>query len=321
MEITETTAKEKTEFKIKLEKFEGPFDVLLHLIDEKKIEIYDISISDITSSYLAYLEQLRSLDLEVAGEFLLMAAILIEMKSRMLLPVGSVVDSEALLEAEAARKALLEKLIEYKSFKQLAVKLVEREEIFSHALTREHINRHYLSANFNVKQNLILKNATSEEFLRAFQKVWQDFELRVLTREIDHVSPMLFSVRDKMYEIVEKLQHHHARIMFTELFLSVSNKYEIIATFLAILELIKQQLLLAVQNDLFDDIEIIARKNLQKEDLATIVGDVDEYNKVASFEDENTEGKDESDPEDLAGTAQADDQNIQFMAQAGQATD
>jgi len=196
------------QFKIKLDKFEGPFDLLLHLIEEKKIDIYEVSISEITSAYLGYLRQMQNLDLEIASEFLVMAAILIEMKSKMLLPNTNSVDQEAIIEAEAERRALLQRLIEYKAFKNIAQKLLEREEEHSYVLTREQINRHIINENFKVQKNIIVRNASMELLCKAFQKAWQDFEVRVITHDIDHLSPSLFSIKDKIYEIVNKLNQN-----------------------------------------------------------------------------------------------------------------
>jgi segregation and condensation protein A len=282
------------QFKIKLEKFEGPFDLLLHLIEEKKLDIYQVNISEITTAYLDYLRQMQNMDLEIASEFLVMAAILIEMKSKMLLPNTNAVDQEALLEAEAERKALLQRLIEYKAFKNLAQTLLEREEEFSYVLTREQINRHIINSEFQQQKNIVVRNASMDFLCKAFQKVWQDFSVRVLTHEIDHLSPMLFSIKDKMYGIINKINNNDLRIMFSELFLSVSGKYEIIATFLAILELAKQQLIVVVQNDLFDDIEIMAERQYTPAEISALLGEVDEYNNVLSFEEElNEEAKNE----------------------------
>lgn len=283
------------QFKIKLDKFEGPFDLLLHLIEEKKLDIYQVNISEITTAYLEYLRQMQNMDLEIASEFLVMAAILIEMKSKMLLPNTNPVDQEALLEAEAERKALLQRLIEYKAFKNLAQTLLDREKEYSYVLTREQINRHIISTEFQIQKNIVVRNASMDFLCKAFQKAWQDFSVRVLTHEIDHLSPMLFSVKDKMYEIVSKINNNNLRVMFSDLFLTVSSKYEMIATFLAILELAKQQLVVVVQNDLFDDIEIIAERQYTPAEISALLGEVDEYNTVLSFEEQlNEEAADEN---------------------------
>lgn len=284
----ETAVKTPDQFKIKLEKFEGPFDLLLHLIEEKKIDIYEVNISEIITAYLEYLNQMQNLDLEIASEFLVMAAILIEMKSKMLLPNTNTVDQEAILEAEAERRALLQRLIEYKAFKNIAQKLLEREEEFSYVLTREQINRHIINSTFQQQKNLVVRNASMEILCKAFQKAWQDFEVRIITHDIEHLSPLLFSVKDKIYEIVNKINGNSLRIMFSELFLTVSGKYEIIATFLAILELVKQQVIYVLQNDLFDDIDIIAHRQYTEAEISALLGDVDEYNTVLSFEEEMT---------------------------------
>ena len=279
MDTLTNKQEELFEFKVKVKDFEGPFDLLLHLVEEKEIEIWDINISEITADYLNYLHRMQELDLNIAGEFMVMAAILIEMKSKMLLPNNSAEDSEAIIEAEEERRHLLEKLIEYKAFKNLTQKLFAKEDKFKYVWTREHINKKILD-NFPAEKVINIKNASMENLTRCFNRVWQDFELRVITHEIGHVSEHIFSVKSKMYDIISRLRGNAAGMMFTDFFYEAAGRYEIIATFLALLELIRQGLILAVQKDLFDDIEIILRLNISEKELAAAMENVDEYNTV-----------------------------------------
>lgn len=267
------------EFKVKVKDFEGPFDLLLHLVEDKEIEIWDVNISAITTDYLSYLHKMHELDLNVAGEFMVMAAILIELKSKMLLPNNSNADSESIIEAEEERRRLLEKLIEYKAFKNLTQKLIEKEDRFKYVFTREHLNKKILDS-FPIEKVINIKNASLENLTRCFNRVWQDFELRVITHKIEHVSDHIFSVKSKIYDIFSKLRTSSASMMFTEFFHDVSSRYEIIATFLALLELMREGLILAVQKDLFDDIEIVIKANISEQELSTALENVDEYNSV-----------------------------------------
>jgi segregation and condensation protein A len=275
MELIQTP-KPTDGFKVKLEVFEGPFDLLLHLVEEQKVAVYDISISQITAAYLEYLHHLQKLDLDISGEFMVLAALLIEMKSKMLLPADNP-DNEALLaEAEAERKALLERLVEYKAFKNLAKGLAEKEYQNLHVHTREHINEE-LWHEYPGEKKINLKNVALPDLLNAFNKVWQDFELRVLTKDINPFSNKIVSIRDKMHDIVEILKKAYTKLTFSDLFKEAVNRFEIIATFIALLELVRQQFILIVQSDLFDEIEIIARKNIHEKE---IVLDEKEYNQV-----------------------------------------
>ncbi len=283
----ENKQEELFEFKVKVKDFEGPFDLLLHLIEDKEIEIWDINISEITSDYLNYLHKMQELDLNIAGEFMVMAAILIEMKSKMLLPNNSDEDSESIIEAEEERRHLLEKLIEYKAFKNLTQKLLEKEDRFKYVFTREHINKKILD-NFPIEKVVNIKNASLENLTKCFNRVWQDFELRIITHEIEHISDHIFSVKSKMYDIISRLRSGAASMMFTEFFYNAASRYEIIATFLALLELMREGLILAVQKDLFDDIEIVMRTNISEKELAAAMENVDEYNTVREL---NTEAE------------------------------
>ena len=121
-------------YSVKLEVFEGPFDLLYHLIEKNEVDIYDIPIADITRQYLEYLDELRFFDIEVASEFLVMAATLLHIKSRMLLPSQNAKDPED--EADP-RQQLIERLIEYKKYKEVTGEFRKREEIFQRRLFRE----------------------------------------------------------------------------------------------------------------------------------------------------------------------------------------
>ena len=269
------------QFQIKLDNFEGPFDLLLHLIEDEKVDIYDVSINKITTGYLTYLHEIQIMDLDISGEFLIMAAALIELKSKLLLPSDGVSDESLLEEARAERLALLEKLVEYKMFKNLASSLSERENFYAKVFNRNKINDQYIKETQG-KRNLHIRNASMTDLIKAFDKIWHNLELRAVTRDVDHLALETISVKEKKVTITDKLKESNS-FMFSELFKQVFRKNEVIATFLAILELVRQQYIGMFQNDIFDDIEIRSGSN----DLSQPVEfDDTEYNTIIEFSEE-----------------------------------
>ncbi|MDR2431996.1 MAG: segregation/condensation protein A, partial [Candidatus Margulisbacteria bacterium] len=249
-------------FKISLEVFEGPFDVLLSLIEAEKVAIWDISISKITNSYLAHLRQMREFNLEVSGRFLEMAAFLVELKSKMLLPADNPNNEELLAEAEQEKALLLARLIEYKTFKNLTGSLKQKAESRAHVHTRETLNEECLDA-LPLEKHIVIKNASLELLVKAFSRIWQNFELRLKQSPYQLAALRTYPIKDKMREIIERLQNSRSSMLFSEFFQDIDNRYEIIATFVGMLELARQQFILVAQNAIFDDIEIVPRKNIE----------------------------------------------------------
>ncbi len=247
---------EKNKFHIQLDNFQGPFDLLLHLIEEQKMEIYDVSISKITSAYLEYLSKARQLDLEVAGEFLIMAAALVELKSKMLLPKDGISDDQLLAEIEAERLSILERLVEYKMFKNLAKNLVAQEKEFHKVFNRGFINEQMLTA-ADGEREVLLKEVSLPDLLRAFGRVWERAAAMQQSKGAE-IFDDRFTVRDKMEEIVKRLRGGQARFMFDDLFQGDLDKMVIITTFLAILELVRQRFITLLQQDVYGQIEIHA---------------------------------------------------------------
>jgi segregation and condensation protein A len=247
---------EKDKFQIQLENFQGPFDLLLHLIEEHKMDIYDVSISRITSAYLEYLTKVRQLDLEVAGEFLILAAALVELKSKMLLPKDGISDEELLAEIEAERLSILERLVEYKMFKNLARNLVTQEKEFHKIFNRGFINEQMVTA-AEGEQEVLLKEVSLPDLLRAFARVWER-AAAMQQRGGGEIFDDRYTVRDKMEEIVSRLHKGHAHFCFDDLFAKEFDKVEVITTFLAILELVRQAFITLVQQGVYGKIEIRA---------------------------------------------------------------
>src|SRR3990172_11137747 len=181
-------------YSIKLPVFEGPFDLLLHLIKENKIDIYDIPIALITRQYLEYIELMKELDLEIAGEFLVMASTLVHIKSRMLLPVEDTLDTE---EPEDPRLELVQKLLEYQAFREAALGLKEREEERQGIFTRSPMPEP--EEGEEEQQPLFYINLF--DLLNAFRSMLDKApaEIKTITRET-------LTVREKMTRIIEALE-------------------------------------------------------------------------------------------------------------------
>jgi segregation and condensation protein A len=240
-------------YKVKLNIFEGPLDLLLFLIKRDKIDIYDIPIADITKQYLEYLELMKLLDLEIAGEFLVMAATLIHIKSKMLLPQDEMELEE---EEEDPREELVRKLLEYKKFKEAASKLQE--------MYRDHKSV-FLRKGEGEKGKIISADGTEFfeaslfDLITAFRKVLTTVPKATFHKVIKNA----FTVSDKIHEIYHILAKQ-SRAYFSELFSKAGSKDEVVVIFLAILELIKMREIFVVQKESFGDIEIIRNPELIK---------------------------------------------------------
>lgn len=241
-------------YQIKLPIFEGPFDLLFHLLEKNEVDIYDIPIATITEQYLEYITQMQMLDLEVASEFLVMAARLLSIKARMLLPKPPPLPEEEADEEQLdPRDELVERLLEYKKFKHIAEFLKEREEEQEKVYTRP--NREEMFIHLFSEENP-LEGIDLKDLLEALKEVIQRAEVVEPSGEIvrDEVS-----IRDKMIEIRRRLFFLRGGISFKELFETQASKVEIIVTFLALLELIKLKKIRILQKGVFGDIMIFSR--------------------------------------------------------------
>jgi segregation and condensation protein A len=234
------------DYKVKLEIFEGPLDLLLYLIKRDEIDIYDISLERITRQYLEYLEAFKQLNIDLAGEFVVMAANLIYLKSRSLLPVDQQPPEED-VEEDDPRWELIRQLIEYKKFKEAAAQLHVRELEQERMFTRDGGAVALLQ-----EAPLRLGEVGIFQLINAFQNVIKRVEAREDLREIfgEH-----FTVSEKIDMILQRVADG-ARIRFSELFGEVASRVEIVVTFLALLELIRLKQVRAIQPDPFGEIEI-----------------------------------------------------------------
>lgn len=226
---------------IKIPVFEGPFDLLLHLLRENKIDIYDIPISLITSQYLQYIEIMKELNLEIAGEFLVMAATLIHIKSRMLLPPDEEAPSE---EQEDPRQELVRKLLEYQKFKEAAVDFRKREEDWTKVFHREPLSD-------EDDGELYLFDLGLFDLLDVFRKI-----LDKAPPDVVSITKETLTVKDKMSVIMEILEGQEA-VRFEDLFKGGITRVQILVTFVALLELIRLGLARAYQEKEFGNIWVI----------------------------------------------------------------
>jgi segregation and condensation protein A len=235
------------DYKVKLEVFEGPLDLLLFLIKRDEIDIYDISIERITRQYLEYLQAFKELNIELAGEFLVMAANLIYMKSRSLLPVDQrPPDEEA--DEDDPRWELIRQLIEYKKFKEVAADLHVRELEQQQRFARTGQNPELAMAPLRLGEVGIF------QLINAFQTVIRRIEAR---QELQEIFEDQFTVSDKIDAILRRVADG-VRLRFSELFEAMVSRVEVVVTFLALLELIRLKQVRAIQTDPLGEIEIAA---------------------------------------------------------------
>lgn len=235
-------------YEVKINAFEGPLDLMLYLIRKNELDIYDISIAEITEQYIEYINLMKMLDLDIAGEFLVMAATLIQMKSEAMLPVGVTSDQE---EPMMTREELVRQLLEYKKFRDAAVALSDKEEERRNLYSRSFVEPGL--EDFNLKEFRI--NATLFDLLAAFRTVLKGIPEEQLTG----IRAEPITVQERIGEIMAKFKKSK-RLEFSSIFSANSSRLEIIVTFLAVLELIKTRRIIARQAQLFSKIWLYERK-------------------------------------------------------------
>ncbi|SFS91930.1 segregation and condensation protein A [Marininema halotolerans] len=240
--------------KIKLDMFEGPLDLLLHLIDKAEVDVTEIPIARITDQYMKILSATQELQLDVASEFLVMAATLLAIKSRMLLPKAEPVElADMFMDDEDGidpREELVQRLLEYKRYKRLSDNLREREEARSQVYTRERMDLSPYAPTENP-----LQGVTPEDLLQYF--------VDALTNQVETESDFTemsreeISVSDRMEEIALRVLEMGGKLRFSQLFTwKKLTKERVVTTFLALLELMKTHRVRIQQHHLFDDMEI-----------------------------------------------------------------
>lgn len=229
-------------YKVRLEIFEGPLDLLLYLIKEEELDIYDIPITRITEQYLEYLNLMEMMDLDIAGDFLVMAATLMHIKSKMLLPPDPL---DEVIEEGDPRAELVRRLLEYKAFKEAALGMRKMEEARG-----EYYTRYETPCEFG-EGDIPLMDLSIFDLMNAFSKA-----LKNLPKDDFHdVATDKYTVSDKIKDILHHLIKQPV-LYFSHLFKSAESKYEAITIFLAVLELVRQKEILISQKDAFSEIQI-----------------------------------------------------------------
>lgn len=239
---------------VKLQVFEGPLDLLLHLLDKNKVNIYDIPIVEITNQYMEYIAEMKRQDLNILSEFLVMAATLIDIKSRMLLPATNEEDEEE----EDPRNELVQQLLEYKMYKCMAYELKDLQMDAARVMYKEPtIPDEVLAYEEPINMEELISDVTLAKLNEIFKSI--------MKKQVDRIDPVRskfgkiqkdeVSLEEKM-EYLENYAMQNKHFSFRNLLESQCSKVEIIVTFLAILELMKMGKIFISQENLFDDIKI-----------------------------------------------------------------
>lgn len=233
-------------YKLQLEKFEGPLDLLLFLIKKNDIDICDIPIATITEQYMEYIEMMKMLDLEIVGDFLVMAATLMQIKSRMLLPP----DPLAAEEQADPRDELVQRLQEYQKFKQIAEEL-KFKEMFRSNLFQRVIDQEQLEQLKEDSQEVVFE-ASLFDLINALNAALK----KIPEKKTYEIKQEEYTIEGKIHSIVHLLLDQ-PRVSLIELFTKATCKREMIVTFIAILELIRLKEVIILQRRQFEDIEIV----------------------------------------------------------------
>ena len=249
---------------VKLQNFEGPLDLLLHLIDKNKVNIYDIPIAQITDQYMEYLHHMEKQDLNIMSEFLVMAATLLDIKARMLLP-----REEKEEEKEDPRSELVEQLLEYKMYKFMSYELRDREKEAELIMFKKPtIPRKVLEYETPVDVDELLGDLTLTKLHQIFQEIIRKQESRIdpIRSQFGKIEKETVSLDEKM-DYVLNYVFEKKTCSFRKLLEKKKGKTQVIVTFLAILELMKMGKIWIVQEHSFEDITITAREETRGEEF------------------------------------------------------
>ena len=239
---------------VKLQAFEGPLDLLLHLIEKNKVNIYDIPIVEITNQYMEYIRQMERADLNIMSEFLVMAATLLDIKARMLLPKE--VNEEG--EEEDPRQELVQQLLEYKMYKYMAYELKDRQMDAERSLYKKPtVPKEVAEYEVPVDLQELLADTTLTRLYRVFREVMrrQEDKIDPIRSRFGKIEKEEVSLGEKL-EYVEQFALEHRNFLFTQLFEESRTKIQKVVTFLAVLELMKMGKIRIAQEKVFADIYI-----------------------------------------------------------------
>ncbi|MCX7767321.1 MAG: segregation/condensation protein A, partial [Candidatus Sumerlaeia bacterium] len=240
-------------YRIKLQIFDGPFDLLLYLIKVNEMDIYDIPIAEITRQYLDYIQLMQELNLDIAGEFLVMAATLIRLKCQQLLPAGEEVDREEEINGILSRNELIQQLLEYRRVKEMTEELKERQEQFSQIFYRTEVPIVPASKS---ERDMTQIQLDLQTLFYAFSRILPYVE----HKGVAFITPENFTVEEKIESLRELLKLNR-EITFMEIVRTCTSRQELLVTFLALMELCRQREIKVSQPNLFGEIYIIS--NLQ----------------------------------------------------------
>lgn len=237
---------ETNKYAIKLENFEGPLDLLCHLIDKNKMDIYDIKLSEITDQYIAYISQMEEMNLEVTSEFLIMASTLLYIKSKNLLP------TEVEDERELTEEELLQRIIEYKKYKEISKKIREFYE--------QNSKRYFkLQENIELPKQKLEREYKKETIIELYTKIVENNKNR-LNQNAKNIEKIAitdtYTVGSKVKEMFRELLRK-PKFIFNKLYkVSESNKNEVVTAFTGLLELSRRSKVITSQEELFGDIVV-----------------------------------------------------------------
>ncbi len=248
-----------SQYSVKLDTFEGPLDLLLHLINQAEVDIYDIPVAKITDQYMQYIRTMQELQLDIASEYLVMAATLLAIKSKMLLPKQQEelnIDESFELDEEDPREELMMRLIEYRKFKEAANELQDRqvERSLIHTKPPVNLERYFPKEE---RKEVTLKGITLYDMLDAYQSMLKRKKLQAPVAKT--VKSQEYSIQSRMGEIMEDLIRNGGKRNFYSLF-PVREKSHIVISFLALLELIKKKSIICEQERNFSDIMIYIKE-------------------------------------------------------------
>ncbi|MDO4324964.1 MAG: segregation/condensation protein A [bacterium] len=263
------------EISYKLEKFEGPLDLLLHLIEKNKVNIYDIPIAEITDQYLDYVSRMEEQDLNVVSEFLVMAATLLDIKSRMLLPA----EAKEELEEDDPRAELVARLLEYKMYKYMADELGEREEEAERVFYKKPtIPKEVAKYEAPVDLDRLLDGVTLDRLEKIFQAVLKRCEDKVdpVRSKFGTIQKEPVSLEEKMREVLFYASEHRTW-SFREFLSGHRDRFEVVVTFLALLELMKTGRIRLSQEEAFADMQIETLKPYSEGEEEWVLEGMDDF--------------------------------------------
>lgn len=248
-------------YKVRIDRFEGPFDLLVYLIENAKMDIYDIKVSEITEQYLNYLREMDELDVEIASEFIVLAAVLIRLKSHMLLP--RINDEGELVFEEDPRTDLASKLAEYIRTKRIAEMLKEREETY---LAVHEKPAEDMSAYVDAPDEILM--ATEEQMVKAFLLFLQKKQkVAEVTKRYQRVRKEKESIEVRIRTMTETLERKFAEkdvVSFNELLPDDADRFDVTLSFMSLLSMIKEQNIDAEQNEVYGEIVVRRKNNVQQ---------------------------------------------------------